>query len=103
MGLLARLLASISASLREANWPYGATLIDFQCDGCMAHIWKERQRGIVIDRITRDITNASDVPYLVVRRDDGTTFECYEPYCMRGEAYMQAHTDNPYRDRKRAM
>lgn len=86
---LSKLVAALSA-------PAGPELISFECNGCMAHDWRERDRGHVVDEVERVIYGSPyPVTYLVVQREDGSTFDCYKPYCHEGTTEMQKHTDNP--------
>lgn len=36
-------------------WPYGRTLIQFDCRGCMAEDWRETDRGVIVDQVSRKI------------------------------------------------
>lgn len=86
-------------SVRRAAgiWPYGRTLISFDARGCMAHDWRERDRGVVTGYVRRKIygSGPDGCGYWVVTRPDGSTFDAYEGYCMPGESDMQPRTDNP--------
>lgn len=76
--------------------PKPKTIIHFRCDGCMAQDWKEIDRGVIIGRVSRVLYGSRSAhAFIIARRPDGSVFDCFANYCMVGEAYMAARTDNP--------
>ena len=98
MSITSHFLSAITHIKRivKAITPEPTTIIHFRCDGCMAQDWKEIDRGVVIGRVSRVVYGSPSAhDFIIARRPDGSTFECFANYCMAGEAYMAARTDNP--------